>query len=107
MTGALGIFVLIFAQRLKAVVELLVYHWGNSPPQVERIKTIRVFLTIMSITFLLADFVYNIIGPSFDVINAITETRTGRFDNNEHMMGNSKLQLMLDMKMQIVLLLNL
>ena len=45
----------------------------------------------MSITFLLADLVYNIIGPSFDVINAITETRTGRFDNHEHMMGNGKL----------------
>ena len=91
MTGALGIFILIFAQRLKAVVEILVYHWGNSPPQVERIKTIRVFLILMAITFLLADLVYNIIGPLFDILNAITETRTGQFDNHDHMMGNSKL----------------
>ena len=91
MTGALGIFVLIFAQRLKAVVQLLVYHWGNSPPQVERIKIIRVFLVAIAATFLLADLVYNIIGPTFDVINAITETRTGDFENHEHMMGNGKL----------------
>ena len=73
----------------------------------ERIKTIRVFLILMSITFLLADLVYNIIGPSFDILNAITETKTGHFDNHDHMMGNSKLQLMLDIKLQLVFLLNL
>ena len=91
LTGTLGVCVLIFGHRLKVVVELLVYLYGNSLPHVERIKMIRRMLIIISITYLIPDFVYNFIGPVFDVKNAIHETRSGNFDDQDHMMGNSKL----------------
>lgn len=106
LTGTLGVFVLVFAQRLKVVINNLVYHWGNSPPQVERIKLIRLFLTVISITFLLADIVYNMIGPTFDAYAAVTETRLGVF-GDALVMANGKVQLMTDIKMQFVLFLNL
>ena len=40
LSGTLGTYVLVFACRLKYIIQELVYEWGNSPPSIARIKTI-------------------------------------------------------------------
>ena len=63
LTGTLGTYVLIFACRLKNIIDLLVYEWGNSPPAIARITTIRNYLFLMGITYLTVDLIYNVIYP--------------------------------------------
>ena len=85
MTGALGIFILVFAHRLDSIINALIFEWGNTPPQIERIKTIRLFLLVMAYTFLTVNFSYNIIVPVINIIRAVREERTGDFSLH---MGN-------------------
>ena len=76
LTGTLGVYVLIFACRLRNIIDELVYEWGNSPPSIKRIKKIRFYLFLMGITFLTVDVVYNIAYPVFEAIDALKDTQS-------------------------------
>ena len=69
LTGTLGIIVLIFSCRLQNIIDELKYSWGNSPPAITRLKTLRNYLLMMGITYLVVDVIYSIILPIFEVLH--------------------------------------
>ena len=77
MTLSLGIIIFIFGYQLKRTIDELVFQWGNSPPQIARIRIIRQALMRISFTYLLDDIVYNILLPYYEVKLAIYETDRG------------------------------
>ena len=69
LTGTLGIIVLIFSCRIQNIIDELKYAWGNSPPAITRLKTLRNYLLMMGITYLVVDVIYSIIFPIFEVLH--------------------------------------
>ena len=67
MTFSLGISIFVFAYKLKGTIDMLVFQWGNSPPQIQRIRIIRKALMRIAVTYLLDDIVYNIVLPIYEV----------------------------------------
>ena len=71
LSGTLGIYVLIFALRLRNIIEELVYQWGNTLPAIARIKTIQSYVFVMGVTYLAVDLIFNLIYPCFEIAKAI------------------------------------
>ena len=67
LTATLGIYVLIFAYRLQNIIEELKFTWGNSPPAIARLRTLRNYLLMMGLTYLLVDVLYSVVFPAFEV----------------------------------------
>ena len=44
--------------------------WGNSPPVIKSLRTIRNYLLMMGITYLLVDVIYSVMFPIFQVLHA-------------------------------------
>ena len=105
MTGTLGIFILVFTCRLTPIINTLILEWGKTPPQIERIKTIRLFLFIMACTFLAINFTYNFIVPVLNIIQAVKEEKTGNY--KEIISNFAYIQLVADIFEIMILFLNL
>ena len=67
LTATLGIYVLIFAYRLQNIIEELKFTWGNSPPAITRLRTLRNYLLMMGLIYLLVDVLYSVVFPAFEV----------------------------------------
>ena len=103
LTGTLGIIVLIFANRLQNIIDELKYMWGNSPPAILRLKTIRNYLLMMGITYLLVDVIYSVIFPIFQVLHAF-----GRDDDPSTSKKHSNtVQISNQIEIQFILIFNL
>ena len=80
MTCTIGILILTFARRLQAIIKALIFEWGNSPPQIGYIKTIRLFLLVLACTYLTVNVSFDIVVPMINILYAIKEEKTGDFD---------------------------
>ena len=94
LTGTLGIYVLIFACRLQNIIDELVYQWGNSPPAIARLRTIRNYLIMMGVTYLSVDIIFNIVYPGFEAAHELKEINSGIFNDE----NNATLQLAADIE---------
>ena len=103
LTGTLGIYVLIFSCRLQNIIDELKFTWGNSPPVIIRLRTLRNYLLMMGITYLLVDLLYSIIFPIFEVLHVF-----GLDDDPTVKKKNSNiLQISNQIEIQFILLFNL
>ena len=103
LTGTLGTYVLIFACRLQNIIDELLYQWGNSPPAIARLRTIRNYLILMGVTYLLVDIIFNIVYPGFEAAHELREAESGVLSDE----NNATLQLAADIEVQLILLFNL
>lgn len=106
LSGTLGIYVLIFAFKLKNIIQELVYQWGNNLPAIARIKTIQYYIFVMGVTYLAVDLIFNLIYPACEVAHAISEHRKGRAPETKDF-DNTLMQFMEDFEVQLILVFNL
>ena len=70
-TAFIGITTLKFGSSISKLIKLVKYEFGDTFPQIPRLKLMRKLLISMSITYILVDCFYNLLLPTMLVIIAL------------------------------------
>ena len=95
LTATLGVFVLIFSNRLKNIVDDLRYIWGNNLPAIGKLKILRRYLVMISLNYLLCDVLFSILQPIFLILLVLNPS--GVNDHYDRVLFEYQAQLLLKM----------
>jgi len=100
----LGVYTLIFSNRIQNLINILHYEFGNTHTSIKRLQLVRTLLLTMSVTYLIVDIFYNVVLPITLVYFVTNDELTANLTTGQ---WNVTLQLLGDLKVQVTLIFNL
>jgi hypothetical protein len=99
----IGITTLRFGSQISKLIKLVSYEFGETFPQIPRLKLMRKLIISMSITYILVDCFYNLLLPFMLVVIALVH----QVNDPDAKAWRESMQLISDIRVQIVLAFNI
>ena len=102
-SAIIGITTLRFGSQISKLIKLVSYEFGETFPQIPRLKLMRKLIISMSVTYILVDCFYNLLLPFMLVVIALVH----QVNDPDAKAWRESMQLISDIRVQIVLAFNI